>query len=348
VRRRFAIFAVIVVVCCAAATLAVVTAAGDAGGGSVNAEDAASAAAQLAPATAPAETAATDPSAAAAGAGTLVFRSLQRADGSEYGRLAFAPLDDLEHRTVTDLRCERVYFAAGHGICIAVGSLPGTWDAILLGPDLQSVGRVRVGGVPSRARVSPDGRYGATTVFVTGHSYASTGAFSTETLIIDLATGESLGNLEQWKVDKDGKTVDAPDVNFWGVTFSPQDSDRFYATLATGGKTYLIEGSVSGRTARVIHENVECPSISPDGTRIAYKKLMPGGVGQWRFHVLDLATMQETPLADTAPRDDQIEWLDDDTVLYGVDEEIWSQPADGSGAPQRWLAEATSPAVVRR
>jgi hypothetical protein len=346
VHRRFAIFAVIVVACCAIATIAVVTAAGDSGG-SVNAEDAASAAAQLTP-TAPAETAASDAVAAVAPASTLVFRSLQRANGADYGRLAFAPLDDLEHRTVTDLRCERVHFAAGRGICLAVGSLPGSWDAILLGPDLQSVGRVRVGGVPSRARVSPDGRYGSTTVFVTGHSYASTGAFSTEALIIDMASGKSLGNLEQWKVEKDGKTVDAPDVNFWGVTFSPQDSDRFYATLATGGKTYLIEGSVSGRTARVIHENVECPSLSPDGTRIAYKKLMPGGVGQWRFHVLDLKTMAETPLADTAPRDDQIEWLDDDTVLYGVDEEIWSEPADGSGTPQRWLAEASSPAVVRR
>ena len=298
--------------------------------------------------TAPAESAAAAPRTGAGAPATLVFRSLQRADGAEYGRLAFAPLDDLAQRTVTDLRCERVHFAAGHGICLAVGSLPGTWDAILLGPDLQSEGRVRVGGVPSRARVSPDGRYGSTTVFVTGHSYASTGAFSTEALIIDMTTGNSLGNLEEWKVVKDGKTIDAPDVNFWGVTFSPEDSDRFYSTLATGGKTYLIEGSVSGRTARVIHENVECPSLSPDGTRIAYKKLMPGGVGQWRFHVLDLATMAETPLADTAPRDDQIEWLDDDTVLYGVDEEIWSQPADGSGAPQRWLAEATSPAVVRR
>ena len=232
--RRFAIFAVIVVACLAAATIAVVSAAGDSGG-SVNAEDAARAAAELAP-TAPAETAATAARTGAGAPATLVFRSLQRADGAEYGRLAFAPLDDLANRTVTDLRCERVHFAAGHGICLAVGSLPATWDAILLGPDLQSEGRVRVGGVPSRARVSPDGRYGSTTVFVTGHSYASTGAFSTEALIIDMATGKSLGNLEEWKVEKDGKTIDAPDVNFWGVTFSPQDSDRFYATLAQAAR----------------------------------------------------------------------------------------------------------------
>jgi hypothetical protein len=70
--------------------------------------------------------------------------------------------------------------------------------------------------------------------------------------------------------------VDAPNVNFWGITFA-RDSDRFYATMATGGRvaeiganggTHLIEGSVAARTAKVIHDNVECPSLSPDGTRI--------------------------------------------------------------------------------
>src|SRR3712207_7448541 len=56
---------------------------------------------------------------------------------------------------------------------------------------------------------------------------------------------------------------------------------RSYATMATGGRvaqvgnrggTHLIEGSVSGRTAKVIHDNVECPSLSPDGTRIGDRK----------------------------------------------------------------------------
>jgi hypothetical protein len=181
---------------------------------------------------------------------------------------------------------------------------------------------------------------------VTGHSYASQGQFSTETQIIDLQGGRSLGNVEDWAVDHDGRRVDAPDANFWGVTFA-QDADRFYATLAYDGETYLIEGSVSGRTAKVVHPNVECPSLSPDGTRIAYKRLDGDGAGQWRFHVLDLASGDDVALADTAPRDDQIEWLDDRTVLYGVDEEIWTQPADGSGSPRRWLGQASSPAIAR-
>jgi hypothetical protein len=39
----------------------------------------------------------------------------------------------------------------------------------------------------------------------------------------------------------------------------------------------------------VIHDNVECPSLSPDGTRIGYKRLIDDR-GHWGFHVLDLAT----------------------------------------------------------
>ena len=34
-------------------------------------------------------------------------------------------------------------------------------------------------------------------------------------------------------------------------------------------------------------------------------------------------TMAETPLAETRSLDDQIEWLDDDNVLYQVDEQVW-------------------------
>ena len=45
-------------------------------------------------------------------------------------------------------------------------------------PTCASAARGRVAGVPSRARVSPDGRYGSVTLFVTGHSYADRGRAS--------------------------------------------------------------------------------------------------------------------------------------------------------------------------
>ena len=45
--------------------------------------------------------------------------------------------------------------------------------------------------------------------------------------------------------------------------------------------------------------------------------------------------------------DDQAEWLDDETVLYGLpDGRIWAQPADGSGEPRVFLENALSPAVI--
>jgi hypothetical protein len=140
--------------------------------------------------------------------------------------------------------------------------------------------------------------------------------------------------------------VTARDRNFWGATFAA-DGDTFYATLATNKKTYLIKGSIGARTAQTIHENVECPSLSPDGTRVAYKKRVGTGTKIWRLHVLDLKTMRETPLAEERPIDDQVEWLDDDRVLYRVDEEIWTSAADGSGAPARFKTAGESPSVVR-
>jgi hypothetical protein len=63
--------------------------------------------------------------------------------------------------------------------------------------------------------------------------------------------------------------------------------------------------------------------------------------------MLDLATMTETPLAETRNIDDQAEWLDDHTVLYGDGENIYQVPADGSGTPSMFIADGLSPAVVR-
>jgi hypothetical protein len=130
------------------------------------------------------------------------------------------------------------------------------------------------------------------------------------------------------------------------VTFS-RDSNRFYATMQTAGKTYLVKGDIARRQLRVLHENVECPSLSPDETRVAYKKRV-GPSGDWRLAVLDLQTMHETELAETRNVDDQAEWLDDDHVLYGLEAQVWSVPADGSGHPRRFLSDALSPAVQRQ
>lgn len=283
------------------------------------------------------------PDAQAAKRPTVVLRSLQHR-----GQVLIAPVAKPADETLTGLHCDRVYFsAAGRGLCLVRGGgFASGYKAEVFGRDLRVQHALQVTGIPSRARVSPDGRYGSVTLFVTGHAYADPGTFSTQTTLIDMGTGAKIADLEQFTVFKGSQQVTASDVNYWGVTFA-RDSDRFYATLATAGKTYLIEGSVSQRRARVIKENVECPSLSPDGTRIAYKKRTGSSSTPWHLTVLDLKTMRETPLAEQRSVDDQAEWLDDGHVLYGVDGSVWKANADGTGEPTRFAAKADSPAAVR-
>jgi hypothetical protein len=278
----------------------------------------------------------------------VVFRSLDRAAPGSFGQLALATLrGSAPARMRQALRCERVYFGPTSGLCLARGSgFAAGYRAQIVDTDLRVRHEIDVAGIPSRARVSPDGRFGAVTSFVTGHSYADAGTFSTQTTLIGLARGTTVADLEQFTTYRDSRQVTAVDVNFWGVTFA-RDSDRFYATLATGGKTYLVEGSVAARTMRTIHENVECPSLAPDGRRIAYKKRVDGRDGRWRLFVLDLRTMRETPLAETRSVDDQAEWLDDRHLLYALHDAIWIVASDGGGRPKRFLPRAGSPTVAR-
>lgn len=263
---------------------------------------------------------------------------------SGYGLLSTVPLDSpAGPRSPTGLSCERLYFAGDSGVCLTANrDVITTYQAYLFDGSLQPRHSLSLQGIPSRTRVSPDGRYAAVTVFVSGHSYAP-GTFSTRTEIYRTADGSLEGELEQFTIERDGEVFRDIDFNFWGVTFA-EDGRRFYATLATAGKNYLVEGDLVAKRARVIHDGVECPSLSPDGTRVAFKRLTPGG---WRIYVLDLRTGVESPVSETRSVDDQVEWLDDGRLLYGLDEDILVVPADGSGAPELFIADASSPAVVR-
>ena len=145
--------------------------------------------------------------------------------------------------------------------------------------------------------MSKDGSLVATTTFVTGHSYAQA-SFSTETII--RRDGKSLGNLETWDVEVDGRPLTAVDRNFWGVTFAADD-DTFYVTAASGGTTWLMKGSLSAKKLTSLRTDAECPSLSPDETKVAYKKRLGNTTpGIWRIAVLDLATGKETLTATCA------------------------------------------------
>ena len=258
-------------------------------------------------------------------------------------------------REATPLMCHRLHFAAGHGSCLMVErDFFTTYTAVLFDAAFSPRHRVPLNGIPSRTRVSPDGRHAAITVFVSGHSYADS-LFSTETSIVDTGTGALVvANMEELPVFRDGQRFHSLDFNFWGVTFAA-DGDRFFATLGTGGTMYLVEGNLAERAIRVVKDGIECPALSPDETRVAFKKRMPGGgKAHWRPHVLDLETLEETALAESRSVDDQVEWLDDEHILYGLPQEtgsptahVWVLPADGSGEPELFLGEASSPTVLR-
>jgi len=284
----------------------------------------------------------------------LLFRSTDYEQGSG-GQLGLVPLDALDRPPLfTPITCERVYFAAGTGVCLtAERGMTTSYRAELFDQSFHTRHQVPLTGVPSRTRVAPDGAMAASTNFVNGDSYAS-GGFSTRTLLIDPAKGSVIENLEAFQVTRDNKPFKAVDFNFWGVTFTTTPG-RFYATLATGGQIHLIEGDVTSRTARVVRAGIECPSLSPDNRRIAFKKRMPGIRLVWRIHVLDLESGAETALAETRSVDDQVEWLDNATILYALPSggkarpvmDIWAAAADGSGPPRVLLTKAESPAVVR-
>jgi len=282
----------------------------------------------------------------------LVFRSNDL--NATYGRVGVVSLAAPERaQATTGLPCERVDMARGRGLCLqADRGVLTRYRGVIFDDRFRMLHSFPLAGSPSRARLSQDGKLAAYTVFVTGHSYASSN-FSTRTAIVDTGTGEELAHLEQFTTRRDGRVFRRVDFNFWGVTFT-RDPNRFYATLGTGGDIYLVAGDLARRTFDVVAEDVECPSISPDGTRLAFKRRSGGDFGPvtWRVSVFELASGRVTPLAERRNVDDQIEWLDDEHVLYGLRgtgsarTDVWRVNADGSGRPARFLTGAWSPSVV--
>jgi hypothetical protein len=277
---------------------------------------------------------------------------------AHYGNVAWIDSNKPDALHYVDaLRCEVVHVSGGHGICLSADrGVFTTYAATLFDANTFATrGTFALKGIPSRARVSVDGKLAALTVFVSGHGYSSLD-FSTQTLLVDFAKHLVLADLETFSVTRDGAPLSNPDFNFWGVTFTP-DAKQFYATLSTAGKHYLIRGDIAARSATVIHENVECPSLSPDARRVAYKKrIMEGDRVLWQLHVLELASGREIALSEKRSIDDQLEWLDNRHVLYSVPSaadgsspstDVWQVAVDAHTPPRLFLRNAYSPATAR-
>lgn len=126
--------------------------------------------------------------------------------------------------------------------------------------------------------------------------------------------------------------------------------------LSTGGRTFLVRGDIDARSIVVLREGVECPSLSPDGSTIAFKKVVDQPYRHWIIAILDLGIMKETVLPEQRNVDDQVEWLDNDQILYGLPEteqassavvNTWAIHRNGLSRPRLLIPNASSPVVVR-
>jgi hypothetical protein len=285
----------------------------------------------------------------------VLFLSRRTDSFDQVGLAAIANPD--QRLVLASPACERSYFGSKSGLCLVINrdTISPKAYAVFVDHALQTKRQLPLDGLPIRARVSPDNRWAAATVFTTGESY--NGDFTTRTSLFNLADGSVIDNLETFTIERDGKTFKEVDFNFWGVTFFPS-GDRFLATLGTAGKRLLVEGDIVGRRMRVIQDDVECPSLSPDGTRIVFKRASTVK-GAWRLWAMRLDSGEAWPITDEDRYiDDQAEWLDNDRVLYGllygegIPENalsIWvSDVSRESGFDAKiFVRSASSPSVVR-
>ena len=288
-----------------------------------------------------------------AGTSRVFFRSTD-GRGTSTGLMATVPLDDLSGvRTVIGPDCDRIAASGKVTVCLSTGGPVATaHQGQLLDGTGKQLATWPLVGIPNRTRISPSGGLVADTVFVEeGDSYAHVG-FSTVTYVRNF-DGPSYANLATFAVIVDGRRLTARDRNIWGVTFAADDR-TFYATVASGGHTWLARGDLYDRTLTSVRENAECPSLSPDGRRVAYKKRVPEDGKHWSLAVLDLESGRETVLGERRSVDDQVEWLDDDTLLYGLrrsgrvgTSDVWSITTTSTSRPRLVIEHASSPAVVR-
>lgn len=275
---------------------------------------------------------------------------VNRIPGDDYGTVGYIDRDG--NRQSTELDCDRIDLNANGGICLDDSSgIGGSGRGLILDASLNPNLRFGI-NLPSRAAASPDGEVVAWTGFSLGHDYLSAGEFATTTQLIEVERGIGANLETQFATfGLDNELIEDETRNFWGVTFV--DSETFYATIGVGENTSLVEGSISNSRLQVIHENATCPEVSPDGSTIVAKERRGDF---FQVIAIDTATGERRDLPETRSVEDQVEFLDDDTIIYGLPNEaegteaqpawdVWSLDLNG-GTPQLIIPFADSPAAI--
>lgn len=279
----------------------------------------------------------------------VIFRAL--APRESYGRVALLELRPAAEPLVSSLSCLRLHYAGGRGLCATQRTRAGEIVNVvhLFDRALERRGEVVLDGIPTRLRVAPNGLFGA----VTTYSEEETPEYerlATRTRIIDMQTGRQVADLRDFRLENSNLPAISGPRDFSSVAFE-RDGDRFFATLATDEERYLVAGSLREQRVTALRGGVANEALSPNGDRLAVKRLLPER-GFWQLAVIDLRTWTERDLRQ-GPRsvDDQVEWLDDDHVMYhdvdGESTALWALPVDGINGPRVLVKGAYAGAVQR-
>jgi len=280
---------------------------------------------------------------------------VNRVPGDDYGRLAIRHADGT--RTLLERRCLRVHIANEHGVCLSqddsvVPAYTTTFfPSVNPGESLKSY----ASALPSRARISPSGRFSSVTAFATGTSYVDIGEETTTFVTIDeIASKSRLRSTAQMDITSTDERYDNFAAQYWGITFV--DDDEFYVTGYFGTAPEIMRGSLETMTMEPTGWIGSCPSISPDGKTLVFKEQRQDG--GFDLVAVDVATQEKRPLGETRSVDDQVEWLDNDTILYALhpdggdnavqpEFDIWMLDIAPGSEPVLFLPNADSPAVAR-
>lgn len=76
----------------------------------------------------------------------------------------------------------------------------------------------------------------------------------------------------------------------------------------------IMRGTLSDMTIEPTGRVGSCPSLSPDSKTLVFKEMRQDGT--FELVAVDVATNTRQKLGETRSVDDQVEWLDNDPILY--------------------------------
>jgi hypothetical protein len=131
------------------------------------------------------------------------------------------------------------------------------------------------------------------------------------------------------------------DRNLWGVTFA--DDDRFYATAASRREDLARRGQPDRQDGERVARRRGVP-VAVAGRhpgRLQEARRLPRASGGWPCTTCGPA---RDDAGETRSVDDQVEWLDDATVVYGLPREdeasassdVWACRRTGRALPAYW------------